>query len=147
MAEIITDGVSANPLYYPVTEDSDGSSEHAVSAGDFSLHASRPFQRDHLRQTWIIGPMSQRFMQAQVHWAEMRLWILYHRILRTRRARWGDLMNSELRLACSWYFQSDCMNLNAVYLARKVRNRFCVHPTQKSRDELLQLIFSIKSLC
>ena len=137
MTETAAAGVSANPLYYPVTEDSDGTNEHAVSVGDLSVRASRPFQRDHLRQTWFIGPMSQRFMQAQVHWAEMRLWILYHCIQRTRRTRWGALMSSELRLACSWYFQSDCMDVNAVYLVRRVRNEFCVHPTKKSRAELL----------
>ena len=44
----------------------------------------------------------------------------------------------ESRLTYSWYFQSDCMDVSPLRLARRVRNEFCLKP-RKSREELVQM--------
>ena len=125
------------PLYYPADRD-----ERSASSGNAVVHFSHRFRRDEDHNTWYVGPMSQKFMSAQARWAEFRLWHLYYRLRNVRRAQWASLMSAEMRLACSWYFLSDCMDASALYLVRKVRNTFHVKP-RKSRAELMRLASSL----
>ena len=126
---------STRPLYYP-----------SGDAPDF-IRYSVPFGRSHVNHcprfdvigyhdTWHVGPLCQSFMTAQIRWSELKLWILYFRIILTRKAKWPCLLSLESRLACSWWYQSDCMDVPADLLVRRVRNEFCLKP-RKSRVELL----------
>ena len=91
-----------------------------------------------LCETWHAGPMSQTLLATQLRWAELKLWILYYRLRGSERSKWPELVSLELRLACSWYFQSDFMSESAVRLARRVRNEFCVK-CPKTVAELRQM--------
>ena len=127
--EDCSNGRSANPLYFPVERENVIERETPATLGNTAMCLRSRFRYDDSRHLWFIGPMSQKFMKAQVRCAELRLWRLYARLRSVRRSQWASLMTLELRLACSWYFQFDCMDTCAVYLVRRVRNTFCIqHP-------------------
>ena len=137
--ENCSNGRSANPLYFPVERETLIGQETPATLGNTDVALRSRFRYDDSRHVWFLGPMSQNFMKAQVRWAELKLWRLYHRLGTVRRSQWASLMNLGLRLACSWYFQFDCMATCAVYLVRRVRNTFCIQ-RPKTLAELKHLV-------
>ena len=125
------------PLYYP-SMDAPAYVRFAGPTGVPTVNARGRFDVLGHLDTWHVGPMSQKFMVAQIRWSELKLWVLYHRIRSKERVAWPKLFCLEARLACSWYFQSDCMDEDAMRLARRVRNEFCLK-APKSREDLVQL--------
>ena len=132
-------GSNALPLYYPETRHGGPCRNSSGPRDNRSVILRGQFRYDEPTNVWFIGPLSQEFMQAQVRWAELRLWYLYYRLRAVRRSQWASLMTRGLRLACSWYMQCDCMDMSADFLVRRVRNEFCIKKP-RSRAELMQFI-------
>ena len=103
------------------------------------------FRSEDFTARWIAGPVShpQRFMKAQYLWSEMKLWSLFDAIKATKPESWIALITFEIRLACSWYFRSDYMDVWPEVLVRRVRNEFCI----KRRKTVVRTEKIITSLC
>ena len=123
-----------DPLYYP-SGDAPDFVRYTSPPGNPSMNARDRFDLVRAENTWHAGPMSQKLLVTQIRWAELRMWLLHRRIKVTSRVEWPKLLCLENRLACSWYFQSDCMDMTAMHLARRVRNEFCLQ-VAKSGEEL-----------
>ena len=98
------------PLYYP-SGDAPDFVRYTSPAGNPSMRARDKFDLVRAEHTWHAGPLSQKFLTTQIRWAELKMWLLYYRIRNTKRAEWPKLLCLEDRLACSWYFQSDCISM------------------------------------
>ena len=82
--------------------------------------------------------MSQVALIAQLRWCELKMWILYYRLRRAERSEWSKLLSLESRLACTWYFQFDCMVMQSLRLGRRVLTEFR-GKRQKTTVELRQM--------
>jgi len=141
-ADIMSDQVviqrrHLRPLYYP-SGDAPDFVRYTSPAGNPSMNARDKFDLVRAEHTWHAGPMSQKLLVTQIRWAELKMWLLYYRIRDTKRAEWPGLLRLVDRLACSWYFQSDCMEMDAIRLARRVRNDFVLQ-RPRSKEELRRL--------
>ena len=102
-------------------------------------YAGTPFNRfcsEDLTPKWIVGPVSQpqRFLKGQYLWAESKLWLLYDEFKATKAEKWPALITFEIRLASSWYFRSDYLDVWPEFLVRRVRNEFCIKRRQSARQ-------------
>ena len=102
-------------------------------------YAATPFNRFCDRDftaKWLTGPVSQpkRFLRAQYLWAESKLWLLYDKLKVTKADKWAALVTFEVRLASSWYFRSDYLDVWPEFLVRRVRNEFCIKRRQSARQ-------------
>ena len=130
------------PLYYP-SGDAPDFVRYTSPVGSPSMNARDKFDLVRAEHTWHAGPLSQKLLVTQIRWAELRMWLLYYRTRDVARAEWPKLLCLEDRLACCWYFQSDCMEMDAVRLVRRVRNDFTLQ-TPKSKEELkCRVLFSL----
>lgn len=121
--QVVLQRRTLRPLYYP-SDDAPDFVRYTAPRGNPSLNVRNRFDLVRAEDTWHAGPLSQKLLVAQLRWAELKMWILYYRIKETNRVEWPELMSLESRLACSWFFQSDCTGIPAMRLARRVRNEF-----------------------
>ena len=108
-------------------------------------HAGTTFNRfssEDLTAKWLVGPVSQPrwFLKAQHLWSESRLWLLYDKFKVTEVERWPQLITFEVRLTSSWYFRSDYLDSWPEFLARRVRDEFCIK--RRKSDKRMEQIFA-----
>ena len=141
-------GVSADPLYHPRNscEDDAGGPGIRRLRREILLRSPDTCRVNRLNITWTLGPMSMKFMMTQTKWAELKLWLLFYRIKKTPRLEWAALLTLELRLACSWYFQVDCLHSDPGSLIRRVWNEY-VLKSIKTHKEFLEMAAELLSWC
>ena len=143
--QVVLQRRSLRPLYYP-SDDAPDFVRYTAPRGNPNLNARNRFDLVRAEDTWHAGPLSQKMLVAQLRWAELKMWILFHRIQKVDRAEWPELLSVESRLACSWFFQSDCMATPAMRLARRVRNEFFLK-ADKSLAELKCMLRELLRPC
>ena len=107
-----------------------------VSAVDVD-HVQRfnRFYHIDLSAKWVVGPLTKRFIRAQHLWDEMKLWRVFDKLKAAGGGLRSNLVTFEVRLACSWHFGGNCMDVHPSYLLRKIRNDFVVR-RRRSESEL-----------
>ena len=96
----------------------------------------------------MVGPLSRRFMRAQMLWAEVKLWAVFDKISSPNFSfvENANLATFEVRLALSWFIGTTCMDVHPDYVLRKIRNEFLVKK-RRSHKETVRYAVTLFEMC